>query len=72
LWVKRLARCVGAGGSGMSEGPLEGEKFWRRKIKSRLEAKAAFITGREGAEFQRHEFIMHEPKDKTSCFGSSD
>jgi hypothetical protein len=55
----------------MSEGPLEGEKIWRGKIKSRLEAKAAFIA-EKGAEFQRHEIIMHEPKDKTSRIGSSD
>jgi hypothetical protein len=28
-WVKRLARWVGAGGSGMSDGLLRDKKFWR-------------------------------------------
>jgi hypothetical protein len=37
LWVKRLARWVGAGGNGMSEGLWEFEKFGRQKTKSRQE-----------------------------------
>jgi hypothetical protein len=41
LWVKRLARWVGAGGNGMSEGLLRIEKFELDKTKSRQETRAA-------------------------------
>jgi hypothetical protein len=41
LWVKRLARCVGAGGNGMCEGLWVFEKFGRQKTKSRQETRAA-------------------------------
>jgi hypothetical protein len=41
LWVKRLARWVGAGGNGMNKGLLMGEKLGRQKTKSRQEARAA-------------------------------
>jgi hypothetical protein len=41
LWVKRLARWVGAGGNGMCEGLWVFEKFGRQKTKSRQETRAA-------------------------------
>jgi hypothetical protein len=41
LWVKRLARWVGAGGNGMSEGLLMIEKLGLEKTKSRQETRAA-------------------------------
>jgi hypothetical protein len=41
LWVKRLARWVGAGGNGMSEGLLRIEEFGLEKRKSRQESRAA-------------------------------
>lgn len=44
VWVNRLARWVGAGGSGMNKGLLRMEKKERQKTKSRLEAKAAFCV----------------------------
>jgi hypothetical protein len=41
LWVKRLARWVGAGGNGMCEGLWMFEKIGRQKTKSRQETRAA-------------------------------
>jgi hypothetical protein len=41
VWVKRLARWVGAGGNGMCEGLWVFEKFGRQKTKSRQETRAA-------------------------------
>jgi hypothetical protein len=41
LWVKRLARWVGAGGNGMCEGLWVFEKVGRQKTKSRQETRAA-------------------------------
>jgi hypothetical protein len=41
LWVKRLARWVGAGGNGMCEGLWVFEKFGRQKTKSRQGTRAA-------------------------------
>jgi hypothetical protein len=41
LWVKRLARWVGAGGSGMCEGLWVFEKVGRQKTKSRQGTRAA-------------------------------
>jgi hypothetical protein len=41
LWVKRLARWVGAAGNGMSEGLLMIEKLGLEKTKSRQETRAA-------------------------------
>jgi hypothetical protein len=41
LWVKRLARWVGAGGNGMCEGLWVFGKVGRLKTKSRQETRAA-------------------------------
>jgi hypothetical protein len=41
LWVKRLARWVGAGGNGMCEGLWVFEKIGRQKTKSRQGTRAA-------------------------------
>jgi hypothetical protein len=41
LWVKRLARWVGAGGNGICEGLWVFEKVGRQKTKSRQETRAA-------------------------------
>ncbi|WP_291914030.1 hypothetical protein [Limnohabitans sp.] len=41
LWVKRLARWVGAGGNGMCEGLWVFEKVGRQKTKNRQETRAA-------------------------------
>ena len=64
LWVRRLARWVGAGGSGMDESLLKKVKRMPLKKKKPPGGQGGFSVVC-GADFHRHEFIMHEPCDNS-------